>query len=118
MLAIAVLAGASAYAVCEGFGWAEGLDRSWSEARAFYGVIAAATAAGACLNLTAIDPVKALYWSAVLNGILAAPLMVTMLLIARNPRIMGTLVLPRSLTILGWLGAAAMAAASAGFLLL
>jgi Mn2+/Fe2+ NRAMP family transporter len=118
MLAIPVLAGASAYAVCEGFGWAEGLDRSWSEARAFYGVIAAATAAGACLNLTAIDPVKALYWSAVLNGILAAPLMVTMLLIARNPRIMGTLVLPRSLTILGWLGAAAMAAASAGFLLL
>ncbi len=118
MLAIPVLAGSSAYAVCESFGWREGLDRSWSEARAFYGVIATATAVGGALNLTAIDPVKALYWSAVLNGLLAAPLMATMLIVARNPKIMGTLVLPPYLTVLGWAGTAAMAAASIAFLIL
>lgn len=118
MLAIPVLAGSSAYAVCESFAWTEGLDRRWGDARAFYGVIAAATAIGAGLNMTALDPVKALYWSAVLNGLLAAPLMATMLVIARNPRIMGALVLPRHLAALGWVGTAAMAAASAAFLLL
>jgi Mn2+/Fe2+ NRAMP family transporter len=68
--------------------------------------------------LTAIDPVKALYWSAVLNGLLAAPLMATMLIVARNPKIMGTLVLPPYLTVLGWAGTAAMAAASIAFLVL
>ena len=118
MLAIPVLAGSSAYAVCESFGWTEGLDRRWSDARAFYGVIAAAAAVGAGLNLTPIDPVKALYWSAVLNGMLAAPLMVTMLVMARNPRVMGTLVLPRYLTVLGWLGVCVMAASSVAFLVL
>jgi NRAMP (natural resistance-associated macrophage protein)-like metal ion transporter len=118
MLAIPVLAGSSAYAVCESLGWAEGLDLPWSRARAFYGVIAAATAAGAALNLTAIDPVKALYWSAVLNGLLAAPLMATMLVMARNPRVMGALVLPRYLVALGWLGVVVMAAASVAFLIL
>jgi NRAMP (natural resistance-associated macrophage protein)-like metal ion transporter len=118
MLAIPVLAGSSAYAVCESFGWREGLDLSWSQARAFYGVIAAATATGAALNLTAIDPVKALYWSAVLNGLLAAPLMATMLLVARNPRVMGALVLPPYLVILGWLGTAVMAIVSVAFLVL
>ncbi len=118
MLAIPVLAGSSAYAVCESFGWREGLDLRWSEARAFYGVIAAATAIGAALNMTSIDPVKALYWSAVLNGLLAAPLMATMMVVARNPAVMGTLVLPRYLTILGWVGTAVMAAASIAFLVI
>jgi NRAMP (natural resistance-associated macrophage protein)-like metal ion transporter len=118
MLAIPVLAGSSAYAVCESFGWTEGLDRRWSDARAFYGVIAAATAIGAGLNLTPIDPVRALYWSAVLNGLLAAPLMATMLIVARNPRVMGGLVLPFYLTVLGWLGTVVMAAASVAFLVL
>ena len=116
MLAVPVLAGSSAYAISESFGWAEGLDLSWREARAFYGAIAAATAIGAGLNLTPLDPVKALYWSAVLNGLLAAPLMATMLVVATNRRIMGALVLPRYLRVLGWLGVAAMAAAGITFL--
>ena len=118
MLAIPVLSGSAAYAVCESFGWRQGLNRSLSQARYFYGVIAAATAIGAGLNLTPLDPVKALYWSAVLNGLLAAPLMATMLLMARNPNVMGTLVLPPYLVVLGWVGTAAMAAASVAFLVL
>ena len=118
MLAIPVLAGSSAYAVCESFGWRQGLDRPWSEARTFYGVIAAATLAGAALNVTWIDPVKALYWSAVLNGLLAAPLMATMVLMASATRVMGALTLPRYLAVLGWLGTAVMAAASIAFLVL
>ena len=116
MLAVPVLAGSSAYAVCESFGWSEGLDRSWREARAFYAVIAAATGVGVLLNLTALDPVRALYWSAVLNGLLAAPLMATMLVVATNRRVMGALVLPVYLRVLGWVGTAAMAAAGVAFL--
>ncbi len=116
MLAVPVLAGSSAYAVSESFGWAEGLDLSWREARAFYAVIAAATAIGAGLNLTPLDPVKALYWSAVLNGLLAAPLMATMLVVATNRRIMGALVLPGYLRVLGWAGVVAMAMAGIAFL--
>jgi NRAMP (natural resistance-associated macrophage protein)-like metal ion transporter len=118
MLAIPVLAGSSAYAVCETFGWAQGLNRSLRDAPAFYAVIAGATAIGVALNLTALDPVRALYWSAVLNGLLAAPLMATMMLMARNPRVMGTLVLPVYLVVLGWLGTVVMAAASIAFLVL
>ncbi len=118
LLAIPVLAGSSAYAVCESFGWVEGLGLKWTDARAFYGVIAAATAVGAVLNMTSIDPVKALYWSAVLNGLLAAPLMATMLVMGRNPKVMGSLLLPNWLLALGWLGTAVMAAASVAFLVL
>lgn len=118
MLAIPVLAGSLAYAVCESMALRKGLGRQWREARTFYGVIAAATAIGAGLNMTSLDPVKALYWSAVLNGLLAAPLMATMLVIARNPRIMGALVLPRYLVAVGWLGTVVMAAATVAFLTL
>jgi NRAMP (natural resistance-associated macrophage protein)-like metal ion transporter len=118
MLAIPVLAGASAYAVCESFGWVRGLNRPVTEAGSFYGVIAAATAIGAALNLTPLDPVRALYWSAVLNGLLAAPLMATMMLMVRNPRVMGALVLPGYLWVLGWVGTAVMAVASVAFLAL
>ena len=118
MLAIPVLAGSSAYAVCESFKWAEGLDRPWGEARYFYGVIIVATTIGLALNMTKLDPVKALYWSAVLNGLLAAPLMATILLMARNPKVMGALVLPPYLLVLGWVGTAVMAVASVAFLVL
>jgi NRAMP (natural resistance-associated macrophage protein)-like metal ion transporter len=118
MLAVPVLAGSSAYAVCESFDWPEGLDRPWGQARFFYGVIIAATAIGLGLNVTKLDPVKALYWSAVLNGLLAAPLMATLMLVGRNPAVMGALVLPRYLVVLGWLGTVAMAVASVGFLVL
>ena len=118
MLAVPVLAGSVAYGVGELFQWPTGLDYRWKQARAFYGTIAVATLAGVMMNFTALDPVKALYWSAVVNGVLAAPLMVVMMLIGANPHIMGRLMLPWPMRVLGWLGAAVMATASIGFFVL
>jgi NRAMP (natural resistance-associated macrophage protein)-like metal ion transporter len=118
MLAVPVLAGSAAYGVSEVFGWTEGLDRRPREAKAFYATIAIATMGGVALNFTSIDPVKALYWSAVVNGVLAAPVMAVMMLIAMNPRIMGRLTLPRPMLVGGWLATAVMAIATAGFFLI
>ncbi|MEG3177071.1 divalent metal cation transporter [Sphingomonas sp. RB3P16] len=118
MLAVPVLAGSAAYGVSEMFGWTSGLRRKPREARAFYAVIAVATLAGAAINFTAIDPIKALYWSAVVNGLLAAPLMAVMLLIALNRRIMGRLTLGRPMALLGGVATLVMVAASIGFFLL
>jgi NRAMP (natural resistance-associated macrophage protein)-like metal ion transporter len=118
LLAVPVLAGSAAYAVCEAFDWTEGLDHKLKDARAFYGTIALATGLGVALNFTGIHPIKALYWSAVLNGLLAAPIMAAMLLIATNPRVMGAFTLPRSMKLAGWLATLVMAAASLAFLLL
>jgi NRAMP (natural resistance-associated macrophage protein)-like metal ion transporter len=112
MLAIPVLAGSAAYGVTELFGWTEGLDRRLQEAKAFYATIALATMGGVALNFTPVDPIKALYWSAVVNGVLAAPLMAVMMVIAMNKRIMGKLTLPRPMFILGWLATAVMALAT------
>ncbi len=115
LLAVPVLAGSAAYAVAEVFRWPQGLDRLLGEAKAFYAVIAVATMAGVGLNFTAIDPVKALYWSAVVNGVLAAPLMVVMMLISTNGRVMGRLTLPRGMVLGGWLATVMMALATVGF---
>lgn len=117
LLAIPVLAGSAAYAVAETFDWSEGLDRRLREAKAFYAVIALATAAGIALNLLAIDPMRALYWAAVVNGLLAPPLMVVTMLIARNPRVMGAFVISPALALGGWLSTAVMAAVALLFLL-
>ena len=116
LLAVPVLAGSAAYAVSETFGWTEGLDRKPREAKAFYGVIAAATLGGVALNGIGIDPMKALYWAAVVNGLLAPPLMVVTMLIARNKKIMGKLVLGRWLEFGGWLATAVMFAVAGVFL--
>jgi NRAMP (natural resistance-associated macrophage protein)-like metal ion transporter len=112
MLAVPVLAGSAAYAVSEVFQWTEGLGRRPREAKAFYATIAVATLAGAALNFTALDPIKALYWSAVVNGVLAAPLMVVMMLIAVNPRAMGRLTLSRPMVVGGWIATGVMFAAT------
>ncbi|WP_298199243.1 NRAMP family divalent metal transporter [Novosphingobium sp.] len=117
LLAVPVLAGSAAYAVSEAFGWAEGLNRRPREARAFYAVIALATAGGIALNLLAIDPMRALYWSAVVNGLLAPPLMVVTMLIARNPRVMHRLTISPLLTLGGWLSTAVMGLVALVFLL-
>ena len=100
------------------FRWTEGLDRRPREAKAFYAVIALTTLGGIALNFTALDPIKALYWSAVVNGVLAAPLMAVMMLIAMYPRVMGRLTLPRSMLIVGWVATAVMALVTAGFFLI
>jgi len=115
LLAVPVLAGSAAYAVSETFRWTEGLDRRPREAKAFYGVIAVATLAGVALNFTDLDPIKALYWSAVVNGVLATPVMIVMMLIAMNPRVMGRLTLPRPLLIGGWVATLVMALVTVGF---
>ena len=116
LLAVPVLAGSAAYAVSETFGWTEGLNRKPREAKAFYGVIAAATLGGVALNGVGIDPMKALYWAAVVNGLLAPPLMVVTMLIARNKAIMGDLVLGRWLAFGGWLATGVMFAVAGVFL--
>ncbi len=116
MLAVPVLAGSAAYAVTEMAGKSGSLDAKPLSARLFYGTIAATTLAGAALNWVGIDPAKALYWAAVVNGILAGPLMVVMMLIVRNPRAMGRLTLTRRQTMLGWAATLVMIAASGLFL--
>ena len=109
MLAVPVLAGATAYAVADSFGWRQGLDRKLFEATEFYAIIAFATLGGLLLDFTPIDPIKALFWSAVINGVIAVPIMVVMMLIATRAEVMGRFVIKRRLKFLGWLAVAAMA---------
>jgi NRAMP (natural resistance-associated macrophage protein)-like metal ion transporter len=118
LLAVPVLAGSAAYGVSELWGWTEGLDRRPKEAKAFYATITAATVGGAALTFSPLDPVRALYWSAVVNGVLAAPLMAVMMVIAVNSRVMGRLTLPWPMIVGGWLATAAMALATIGFLVM
>ncbi len=103
MLAVPVLAGSAAYAMAESFGWIQGLDRKLFEAKEFYAIIAFATLGGVLLDFTPIDPIKALFWSAVINGVIAVPIMAVMMLIAVRPEVMGPFVITRRLRILGWL---------------
>lgn len=116
MLAVPVLAGSAAYAVTEMAGIAGSLDAKPLSARLFYGTIAATTLAGAAISGIGIDPARALYWAAVVNGVLAGPLMVTMMLIVSNPRAMGRLTASRRQRIIGWAATVVMIAASALFL--
>jgi len=110
MLALPALVGSAAYALGETLAWRVGLARLPLRAKAFYATIAVGMALGAVLNFTPIDPIKALYWSAVLNGVVAVPVMVTMMLLTMRRSIMAGFTLPLSLQILGWLATATMAA--------
>lgn len=112
LLAVPVLAGSAAYAVTEMFGIASSLDAKPTKARLFYGTIAVTTMLGVSLQYIGIDPARALYWAAVVNGVLAAPLMVMMMLIVRNPRAMGRLTLGPRATITGWFATLVMAGAT------
>ena len=114
LLALPVLAGSAAYAVGETLHWRVGLAQRPGRARAFYGVIAAATIIGAGLNFTPLDPIKALFWSAVINGVAAVPIMAMIMLMASRKAVMGEFTLTKWLTGLGWLATAAMAAAAVG----
>ena len=118
LLAVPVLAGSAAYGVGEAFRWPTGLDRAPKEAKAFYATIAAATAAGVILNFSPIDPIKALFWSAVVNGVVAVPIMAIMMTMAANPKVMGQFTIGWTLKVLGWLSTAAMALAAAGMIIL
>ncbi|MBV6323151.1 NRAMP family divalent metal transporter [Duganella violaceipulchra] len=111
MLAVPVLAGSAAYAVAGALQWEKGLEKTASQAKGFYGIIAVSTIIGILLGFTAIDPIKALYWSAVINGVISVPIMVVMMLMAGRAVIMGRFVIGRRLRILGWGATAAMALA-------
>jgi Mn2+/Fe2+ NRAMP family transporter len=109
LLAIPVLAGSTAYAIGEGRKWPVGLSRKPREAVAFYAVLAVSVALGVALNFVGIDPIKALYWSAVVNGVLAAPVMVIMMLLVRRQAVMGDLIIKGPVYWLGWIATVAMA---------
>ena len=113
-LALPVLAGSAAYALGEALRWPVGLARRPLRAKAFYGTIAIATALGVVLNASPIDPIKALFWSAVINGVVAVPIMAMMMLMAVRPTIMGEFTLSRPLRLMGWLSTAVMLAAAVG----
>lgn len=111
LLAVPVLAGSAAYAVAEALDWRNGLDRKLHEAKAFYGMITLATLGGVALNFTPVDPIKELLWSAVINGVIAVPIMAVMMLLGGREDVLGKFVIGRRLRRLGWLATFVMAVA-------
>ena len=116
LLAVPVLAGSAAFAVAESFRWRRGLDLPPLRGARFYGVIAAATLLGVAVGFTRLDPIKALFYAAVVNGVISVPIMVVMMRMASNPGIMGQFVVKRRLHILGWAATGVMAIAVAAML--
>jgi Mn2+/Fe2+ NRAMP family transporter len=114
MLAVPVLAGSAAYAVAECFEWRTGLNLELLEAREFYGLVALATLGGCALDFANISPIKALLWSALINGVIAVPIMIVMMLLASKRSVMGNYTISNQLKVSGWLATAVMAAAVIG----
>lgn len=111
LLAIPVLAGSAAYAVAESFRWPIGLGLPLAEARGFYAILTLATLLGVAIGFAGVDPIKALLWSAIVNGVISVPIMVVLMLLAARPAVMGEFVVHRELKWLGWLATAVMAVA-------
>lgn len=116
MLAVPVLAGASGYAVCEAGGWAASLQDKPKRARVFYAVIALGMLLGIGLDWSPISPMKALFWSAVINGIVAVPVLIALMLAVSKREVMGNFVAPLPLKIFGWITSVAMAVAAIAML--
>jgi Mn2+/Fe2+ NRAMP family transporter len=114
VLGVPILSGSAAYAIAEAFGWRYGLETHWSRAKPFYAVIALATLLGGAMNFLGINSIDALFYTAVLNGIVAPPILVLVMLAARNPKIMGRQTIGPVLTGLGWLATIAMFLGLAG----
>jgi NRAMP (natural resistance-associated macrophage protein)-like metal ion transporter len=117
LIGVPVLAGSAAYGLAEAMGWKEGLELKAKDARGFYGVIAVAVLSGLALEYTPIDPFKALFWSAVINGVVAVPLLVVITLLASNKKVMGPFVASRTLIWLGWISTGVMGLTAAAMLL-
>jgi len=113
-LAVPILTGSSAYAMCEAFDWKYGLDEKFRDARRFYLIIGAATLVGLLINFLKIPPVTALFWTAVINGVLAPPLIVVLMVVSNNQKIMGKRTNGPLTNFLGWSTAAIMTAAAIG----
>ena len=114
LLAVPVLAGSAAYAVSDMFGWKASLAHHFQEARGFYLIIVAATGIGALMSAFELDPMKALVWSAIVNGVISVPIMVVMMWIGQSPRIMGELTMSRRHRFFGWAATGVMAIAVLG----
>jgi Mn2+/Fe2+ NRAMP family transporter len=117
LIGVPVLAGSAAYALAEAMDWKSGLERKATDARGFYGVIAVSVLVGLVIQYSPISPMKALFWSAVINGVVAVPLMVVIILIASSKSVMGAFTSSRPIVILGWTGAAVMGLAAAVMLI-
>jgi len=117
-LAVPVLAGSSAYAVCETWNFPKGLEKSPKQAKAFYAVIFAGMALALGVLFSPIDPIQMLVWSAVINGVIAVPIMAAMMVLARRHRQMGVFVATRWQSVLGWSATAVMAVAVIAMLVL
>jgi Mn2+/Fe2+ NRAMP family transporter len=116
LLAVPVLTGSAAYAICEAFNWRCTLDAKPAQAKQFYLIIAASTLGGLLFNLLGINPIDALFWTAVINGFLAPPLLVIIMLMAGNKAIMGKQVNGPVANVLGWITTLVMFAAAVGLL--
>jgi Mn2+/Fe2+ NRAMP family transporter len=112
LLAVPVLAGSAAYAVAEARKWPFGLARRPKQAKAFYGTLTLATMIGVAINFSPINPIKALYWSAVINGVVAVPVMIIVMHITANAKIMGKFPVHDGLKLVGWMSTGVMAAAA------
>jgi NRAMP (natural resistance-associated macrophage protein)-like metal ion transporter len=117
LLAVPVLAGSAAYAVAESFGWEGSLEMPARKAPGFYLIVAAATISGLLVALTPLDPIRMLFWSAVVNGVVAVPLMVAMMVVVASRGIMGKFAASRALMVFGWFATALMAVVVAAMLL-
>jgi NRAMP (natural resistance-associated macrophage protein)-like metal ion transporter len=114
LLAVPVLTGSAAFAVAEMFGWPAGLDERPRHAKKFYAVIAASTLVGVFIDFAGINPIKALFWTAVINGVVAPPLLIVVMLVSNNKRVMGSRTNGLVTNIIGWLAAVVMFAAAIG----
>jgi Mn2+/Fe2+ NRAMP family transporter len=112
LIGVPVLAGSAAYAFSEAMGWKWGLERKATDARGFYSVIAISVLAALVIQYSPISPMKALFWSAVINGVVAVPLMAVIILLVCNKSVMGRFTASRPIVILGWIGTAVMGLAA------
>jgi NRAMP (natural resistance-associated macrophage protein)-like metal ion transporter len=112
LIGVPVLAGSSAYALAEAMNWRWGLERRATDARAFYGVIAVSVLLALLIQYSPISPMKALFWSAVINGVVAVPLMVVIILLASNRSVMGQFTATLPIRVLCWIATAVMGAAA------
>jgi Mn2+/Fe2+ NRAMP family transporter len=112
LIGVPVLAGSAGYALSEAMGWKWGLERKATDARGFYSVIALSVLAALVIQYSPISPMKALFWSAVINGVVAVPLMAVIILLVCNKSVMGRFTASRPIVILGWIGTAVMGLAA------
>ena len=117
LIGVPVLAGSAAYALAEAMGWKWGLERKAKDARGFYGVIAVSVLAGLFIQYSPISPMKALFWSAVINGVVAVPLMIVIIVLVSKKTVMGDFTASRPIVILGWIATAVMGLAAVRMLI-